>query len=110
MPTPIQTTGFNLLRLLHLSVVAGLTIFCIVSVVLVEQKMIPVVEQSIDRVLQLVVIVVAILAVFLGFKLFQSRLLAARGSNTPASERIARYRSACITWWIMVEIPAMLAV
>lgn len=106
----IAKGNFTLLRMLHLSVVAGLTIFSVLALVLVEQKVIPVVEESVDRVLQLIIIIVAVAAVFLGFKLFQSRLLSIRHNSGPAGERIARYRTACITWWMMIEVPAMLAV
>ncbi|RYF92312.1 MAG: hypothetical protein EOO02_25050, partial [Chitinophagaceae bacterium] len=106
----LATSGFALLRIVHLAVVAGITIFCVLSVILVENKMVPVVDESIDRILQLIVIVVAIASVFLGFKLFQSRILNIRQSGALAAERIRKYRIACFTWWAMVEVPAMFAV
>jgi hypothetical protein len=106
----LATSGFGLLRIVHLAVVAGITIFCVLAVILVENRMIPVVDESVDRILQLIVVVVGIAAVFLGFKLFQNRILNIRQSGSPAGERIRNYRTACFTWWIMLEVPAMFAV
>ena len=36
--------------------------------------------------------------------------MAARNSKAPGIQRLIQYRTACIIWWSMIEIPGMFAI
>jgi hypothetical protein len=87
---------------------AGLFLFAVISLVVVLQGF-PAVDESIQRTLQLVCILVSILSVLTGFNIFKKRILAARISNVPGEKRMEQYRKACVIWWAMIEAPGLLA-
>ncbi|RYY09752.1 MAG: hypothetical protein EOO04_37925 [Chitinophagaceae bacterium] len=98
---------FKIFRLTHGSIVFGIVLFSIASILLVEKGLVDTVDISLDRTLQLIVVVIALAMVLGGFRLFKSRIMKIRNSNDPEDKRIENYRSACITWWAMLDIPAL---
>ena len=105
-----MTGAFANLRILHLSLVASLLIFTGVAVGLKLTNTFPSLDESVDRILQVAVILVSLPALLFGFRLFKRRILEARGMNAPAYERLMAYRSACVTWWAMIDFPGVFAI
>jgi len=100
---------FKEFRLIHLAIILGLVIFCIVSIVMVQLKLKSPVALSVDRILQLVVIIFSAALLFAGFRYFKNAIMKIRSFKHDAEKRIADYRSACIVWWAMIDAPALLA-
>ncbi|RYY16174.1 MAG: hypothetical protein EOO04_27410 [Chitinophagaceae bacterium] len=100
---------FPAFRLIHLAQVLGLTLFAIATVIIVRKELQEPVDSSVDRTLQVVVVVFAGLMLFFGFKLFKKRIFRIRESNHIAADKIISYRTACIIWWAMIEAPAFLS-
>ncbi|HTF29664.1 MAG TPA: hypothetical protein VK625_12515 [Flavitalea sp.] len=100
---------FKEFRLIHLAIILGLVIFCIVSIVMVQLRLKSPVGLSVDRILQVVVIIFSVALLFAGFRYFKNTIMKIRGFKHDAEKRIADYRSACIIWWAMIDAPALLA-
>ena len=100
---------FQVFRLLHLAQVSGVTIFGIASLIIVRKALQEPVESSVDRTLQVIVVVFAGLMLFFGFKFFKNKVLKIRESGISAEKRITDYRTACIVWWVMIELPALIS-
>ena len=100
---------FQVFRLIHFAQVFGVTLFGIATLIMVRKELQEPVESSIDRTLQVIVVVFSGLMLFFGFKLFKNRILTIRESLINAKKRIADYRTACIVWWVMIEVPALIS-
>ena len=104
-----RTNFFQLFRLIHLAQVLGITVFGIAALIIVRKEIQEPVETSINRTLQVIVVVFAGLMLFFGFKLFKNKVLKIRESRINVEKRIADYRTACIIWWVMIEVPALIS-
>jgi putative copper export protein len=104
-----RTNFFQLFRLIHLAQVLGVTIFGVASVLIVRKELQEPVESSVDRTLQVIVVLFAGLMLFFGFKIFKNNVLKIRASHDAVQKRINAYRRACILWWVMTEVPALLS-
>jgi hypothetical protein len=76
---------------------------------MVQLKLKSPVALSVDRILQVVVIIFSVALLFAGFRYFKNAIMKIRGFKHDAEKRIADYRSACIIWWAMIDAPALLA-
>jgi hypothetical protein len=103
-----QSNAFTTLRIVHLALLAGMAAFDIVSVIMVNEGF-PVVDESMQRTLQVVCILVSGLSLFAGFKIFKKKIFAARNSPETGEKRMELYRTACILWWAMIEGPGIFA-
>jgi membrane-associated HD superfamily phosphohydrolase len=104
-----RTNFFQVFRLIHMAQVLGVTIFGIAAIVIVRKRLQAPVDTSVDRTLQVIVVVISGLMLFFGFKLFKNRILQIRESRDVVQKRIDDYRGACILWWIMTTVPALLS-
>ncbi|HTE23049.1 hypothetical protein [Flavitalea sp.] len=104
-----RTNFFQVFRLIHLAQVLVVTIFGIATLIIVRKELQEPVESSVDRALQVIVVVFSGLMLFFGFKLFKNRILKIRESRINAEKRIADYRTACMVWWVMIEVPALIS-
>ncbi|MHA4843114.1 hypothetical protein ACX0G7_03065 [Flavitalea antarctica] len=104
-----RTNFFKLFRLIHMAQVLGVTLFGIASLLMVRKELQEPVESSVDRTLQVVVVLVAGVTLFFGFRLFKNSVLKIRASSDGVNKRINFYRSACVLWWVMIELPALLS-
>ncbi|RYY10045.1 MAG: hypothetical protein EOO04_37495 [Chitinophagaceae bacterium] len=102
-------TNFKIFRILHLALATGMGLFAVASFLLVRMRTEPFLDVEADRALQLIVVTIALLALYFGFRLFKNRILKIRKANESAEKRLTDYRTACITWWLLIEIPGVLA-
>ncbi|OQP67150.1 hypothetical protein A3860_01970 [Niastella vici] len=104
-----QPNAFTSLRIVHIALLSGMTAFAIVAMTLVNTGFAAVVDDSTQRILQVVCILLSVLALFAGFKFFKKRILAARNHMEAGEKRMEMYRTACILWWAMIEGPGIVA-
>jgi hypothetical protein len=104
-----QPNAFKVLRILHTALLIGMVIFNIVGIVLVQQNIIPAADEKLERILQVVCILVSGFMLIAGFNIFKKKMIAARSHTGPGEQRMDLYRAACILWWAMVEGPGLLA-
>jgi hypothetical protein len=101
---------FGSLRILHIGLLVGLILFTGIVIFLKLSDGFPSLGESTDRILQVVVILISLPSLVFGFKLFKKGIMEARQMNAPAAERMVRYRSACIMWWAMIDVPGVFEV
>lgn len=104
----MQPNAFKVLRILHTALLLSLFLFAAVSLFIVLTHT-TVANESFDRTMQLVCILLSASCILIGFRIFKNKLTAAHNSTAPATERMMQYRTACIIWWTMIEGPAFLA-
>jgi hypothetical protein len=106
----MQPNAFKLIKTLHIALLLGMFVFAMVSLVIVLKGASTLTSESFQLTFQVVCIVVSITCTLAGFNIFKRRILAARNSKQPADKRMEQYRTACITWWAMIEGPGLLAI
>lgn len=104
-----KPSAFNVLKTLHISLLIGMAMFYIVSIVIVQQGMVNAAGESFQRIFQLVCVGVSGALIIGGFKIFKKKIFAARNDPGPGEQRMDLYRAACILWWAMIEGPGILA-
>jgi len=104
-----QPNVFKGLRILHTALMIGLAMFNIVALVLMQQGIGGKVDESFQRVFQIVCVLVSAVSLIGGFNIFKKRILEARNDLGPGEQRMELYRAACILWWALIEGPGLLA-
>jgi hypothetical protein len=104
-----QPNLFKILRIVHTALLIGMVIFNIVGIVLVQQNIVPAADEKLERILQVVCILVSGVMLLAGFNIFKKKMIAARNNTGPGEQRMDLYRAACILWWAMIEGPGLLA-
>ena len=100
----------NRLRMLHISLLGGMMVFATIIFVLVSSGKFPaVVDASIDRILQVVALILTSVLLVVGFGVFKKRIRQVHQSTDPALQKLDKYRTSCITWWAMIEAPGIFA-
>lgn len=109
--TAKTTNYFRTIRLLHNSLLVGLLFFAAAVFFLVRTgKFPPVSNGSLDRILQIAALLVTGILLMTGFRLFRKKIIALHKSPDSAEKKLDQYRSACISWWGMIEIPGIVAI
>jgi hypothetical protein len=104
-----QSNAFNQLKTIHIAILISMVMFNVVALVLMLQGLTGLVDESFQRILQVVCILLSFLFIIFGFKVFKKKIFAARNSIEPGEKRMELYRSACIMWWAMIEGPGIIA-
>ena len=104
-----QSNAFNQLRIIHVAVLISMVMFNVVALVLMLEGLTDFVDESFQRTLQAVCVLLSALFIIFGFKVFKKKILAARNSLEPGEKRMELYRAACIMWWAMIEAPGIIA-
>ncbi len=105
------TSYFRTIRIIHNSLLVGLIFFAATVFFLVRGgKFPPVGNGSLDRILQMAALLVAGILLMIGFRLFRKKIIVLHKSPDPAKKKLDQYRSACINWWSMIEIPGIVAI
>jgi hypothetical protein len=89
---------------------AGQCLFAVISLFVAGKIVDRITGESVDRSLQIVVVIVSLTALFVGFNIFKKTIYRIRAEKKSGVERIERYRKACIIWWIMIEGPGFFAI
>lgn len=100
---------FRVLRLLHLSILAGFCLFGIVALSTTETGTVIVAEESHSRNLQIAALIFSFSMLFIGYNIFKKKIMAARTSDKSAEQRLMQYKKACFRWWVMIEAPGFFA-
>ncbi len=96
--------AFSAFKIIHRAMVIGQLLFIAVLFFLLYSKAVepPLADQ--DKIFQIIAIVFAAVAFFLGGNIFKKKLLSIReGMNLTIKERFEKYRSACIVQWALLE-------
>jgi hypothetical protein len=104
-----QSNAFNQLKIIHIAVLISMVMFNVVALVLTLQGLAGLVDESFQRILQVVCILLSFMFIIFGFKVFKKKIFGARNSIEPGEKRMELYRAACITWWAMIEGPGIIA-
>jgi hypothetical protein len=99
------------LNIIHKALMAGQILFVSVCAYLVySQSVVPVVSKELDRVLQVVALVLTAGGIFAGMSLFKKKLIQIREMQTAAKEKFNLYRSTCIVQWALLEGPSIFCI
>jgi hypothetical protein len=110
MDTPAAKPGeLKALLIVHRALLMGLLLFSIVAFYLVYSKTFTDGFQELDKILQVVAIILSAGGFYFGTVLFKKKLLQARELPT-AKEKMALYRAACILQWAMIEGPCLFVI
>jgi hypothetical protein len=101
---------FSKLRKINSWFLFALLGFAILAAILVSQHFVVPVGIDTDRFLQGVAVLFSIVMVWVGFRIFNKRVLELRVAGRTADERLRGYHRACVAWWTMLELPAFLNV
>jgi hypothetical protein len=101
--------AFKILKTLHIALLMGMLIFAIAGMVVIQQQIMPVADESFQRVFQVICVIVSLSCLVIGFNIFKRKMLAARNHPGSGEKRMELYRNACILWWALVEGPGLLA-
>lgn len=101
---------FKALKILHTAILCGLAIFTIISLVIPREEFAVDSGKSLEPVFQAVAAGASLLSLLIGFNIFKKQLVAARNNGGTAETRMAIYRSACITWWALIDFPGILSI
>jgi hypothetical protein len=104
-----QPNAFKVLRIMHTALLIGMVIFNIVGIVLVQRNIVRAADEKLERILQVVCILLSGVMLIAGFNIFKKKMIAARNNTGPGEQRMDLYRVACILWWAMIEGPGLLA-
>ena len=99
----MQPNAFKLLKIIHLALLLGMFLMITIPLYIVLKGMAVAADESLGRTLQMVCVLLSVACVVIGFNIFKRRILAARNDTASADQRMEQYRSACITWWAMIE-------
>jgi Na+/H+ antiporter NhaD/arsenite permease-like protein len=106
-----KNTGFAALKMIHIALLAGQVLFAGVIFYLVNSKAIKPVFTAQDRTFQLIAIVMAAAAYFIGANIFKTKLAQIRSDeNSTTQEKFIKYRTACIIQWALLEAATLFCI
>ena len=107
-----SSNGFKALNILHKTLLAGQIIFTAVVVIAAYSKLqLPVVPEEMDRIFQVIAVILAAAGFFAGSTLFKKQLLKIREMQTATTkEKFGLYRSASILQWALLEGPCLFSI
>ena len=100
---------FRALRILHTGFLAGLALFSGSVIYLKARNQVPN-QESLDRPLQVIAILISLPLLVIGFRIFKRKMMEARNLNDTARRRLKHYKSACSLWWTMIDVPALFSI
>lgn len=66
-------------------------------------------NEGLERNGSVVVVLLSVAFLLVGFNLFKKNMMQARNSQESADIRTRKYANACIRWWLLIYIPALVA-
>lgn len=105
-----KLSAFRQLNIIHKALLAGQIIFAAVAAYLfysgVEQPQM----KEYDRIFQVIAIAVAAAGFFAGTVIFKKMVSTAKDAAVSTKEKFARYRSACVLQWALLEGPCLFSI
>jgi hypothetical protein len=100
---------FMQLQVIYIALLAGMLLFGGISVFLVHIQIAGLTNSTLEKPLQIIALLMAVISVGMAFTLFNKRILQI-APDANAGERISAYRSAAIMRWAFVEGPALFSI
>jgi len=105
-----QGSALKALNIIHKALMTGQILFASVCIYLTYSKVIDSPAKELDRVLQVVALVLTAGGIFAGMSFFKKKLLQLREMQTSVKEKFGLYRSACIVQWALLEGPSLFCI
>jgi len=105
-----QGNALKALNIIHKALMTGQILFASVCIYLNYSKTIEPQAQELDRVLQVVALIITAGGIFAGMSIFKKKLLQAREMQVSAKEKFDQYRLACIVQWALLEGPSLFCI
>jgi ABC-type xylose transport system permease subunit len=103
-------SGIKALTIIHKVLLVGQILFIAICFFLVSAKMMEPVEEELDRIFQVVALVISGAGFFVGVTLFKKKILLLRNMEADAKEKFSLYRAACIFQWALMEAPCLFCI
>jgi hypothetical protein len=91
------------LNIIHKALMMGQILFAAVCIYLIYSKTVVPAATELNKVLQVVALIITAGGIFAGMSLFKTKLLLIREMQTAAKEKFDLYRSASIIQWALLE-------
>jgi hypothetical protein len=98
------------LNIIHKALMMGQILFAAVCIYLIYSKTVVPAATELNKVLQVVALIITAGGIFEGMSLFKKKLLLIREMQTAAKEKFDLYRSASIIQWALLEGPAIFCI
>jgi hypothetical protein len=105
----MNKNSFKSIQLLHKAIMLGIMLFMVVAVVLISTGILNKPAPQLDRILQVLVLVLAVIAYFAGRTVSNKKIMLAKEQET-ASAKFALYKNGMLVFWIALEMPALLGI
>ena len=96
------------LQIVHRALLLGVLLFGIISIYIRHLRKLQGVSSSTDKILQVAVLLVAALAIWIGFSIFNKRI-SNMAFGLSVQEKMKVYLAAALTRWALIEAPAFFA-
>jgi hypothetical protein len=106
-----KTNGLRGLIIIHKAMLIGQLIFAAICFYLVYTKSAPTGDmEDLDKILQVIAIVISVAGFLIGTSLFKKKLLKARSTEGGNAQKFDMYRSASIIQWALIEGPSLFCI
>ena len=105
-----QGSALKALQIIHKAFMAGQILFASVCIYLIYSKLVLPAADELDKILQVVALIVTAGGIFAGMSLFKKKLMQIRETSNGAKEKFNLYRSACFVQWALLEGPSLFCI
>ena len=105
-----QGGALKALNIIHKVLMTGQILFAAICIYLTYSKIIGPPAKELDKVLQVVALIIAAGGIFAGLSFFKKKLMQLREMQTSAKEKFDLYKSACIVQWALLEGPSLFCI
>jgi hypothetical protein len=98
------------LNIIHKALMTGQILFASVCIYLIFSKLVLPGAGELDKILQVVALIITAGGIFAGMSFFKKKLIQLREMQIPAKEKFSLYRSACIVQWALLEGPSFFCI
>jgi hypothetical protein len=105
-----KANALKALNIIHKALMTGVILFASVCAYLIYSKTILPATKELDKILQVVALVLTAVSIFAGMNIFKKKITQIREMETAAKEKFDIYRSACIIQWALLEGPSLFCI
>ena len=99
--------AFKILSILHKGLMMGQVLFSGICIYLVYTNTILPAAKELDKILQVVALIITAGGIYAGITFFKKKLMQIRAMQAAAKEKFALYRTACLIQWALLEGPSI---